>query len=200
MKLDEAAAILGVSLEDITIDGLKQTYKKLAHAWDPSKCKDQTAKQKYMQISEAYKKINSVMEGSDGESREVAAFMRMFMDMVGISDSDSIPAAMTFGMMFGARPPVTEEWKHLSAPGGPLPLPLPALPPHDTHHSSSSSSSSTAYRMTNVSSATTRLHPHPPAQMPPKSQLLSHQQPAEVWEPQVKQYSNMNLKDQAKRE
>jgi hypothetical protein len=36
--------------------------------------------------------------------------------------------------------------------------------------------------------------------MPPKSQLLSHQQPAEVWEPQVKQYSNMNLKDQAKRE
>ena len=54
--------------------------------------------------------------------------------------------------------------------------------------------------MTNVSSATTRLHPHPPAQMPPKSQLLSHQQPAEVWEPQVKQYSNMNLKDQAKRE
>lgn len=37
MKLDEAAAILGVSLEDITIDGLKQTYKKLAHAWDPSK-------------------------------------------------------------------------------------------------------------------------------------------------------------------
>ena len=54
--------------------------------------------------------------------------------------------------------------------------------------------------MTNVSSATTRLHPHPPAQMPPKSQLLSHQQPALVWEPQVKQYSNMNLKDQAKRE
>lgn len=47
-----------------------------------------------MQISEAYKKINSVMEGSDGESREVAAFMRMFMDMVGISDSDSIPAGI----------------------------------------------------------------------------------------------------------
>ena len=34
------------------------------------------------------------MEGSDGESREVAAFMRMFMDMVGISDSDSIPAGI----------------------------------------------------------------------------------------------------------
>ena len=138
-------------------------------------------------------------------------------------------------MMFGARPPVTEEWstdddddgdadfddddeddddedyliddglgtggtgggiEHLSTPGCPLPLPLPALPPHDTQsHSSSSSSSSTAYRMTNVSSATTRLHPHPPLQMPSKSQ-----QPAEVWEPQVKQYSNMNLKDQVKRE
>ena len=37
MKLEEAASILGVSLEDITIDGLKQTYKKLALAWDPEK-------------------------------------------------------------------------------------------------------------------------------------------------------------------
>jgi hypothetical protein len=37
MKLEEAASILGVSLEDITIDGLKQTYKKLAMAWDPEK-------------------------------------------------------------------------------------------------------------------------------------------------------------------
>ena len=140
--------------------------------------------------------------------------------------------AMTFGMMFGARPPVTEEWstdddddcdadfdddddddededyliedgggvgnEHLRPPGGPLPL--PALPAHDAHSHPSSSPSSSAYRMTNVSSATTRLHPHPPPQMPSKSQLLAHQQPAEEWEPQVKQYSNMNLKDQAKRE
>ena len=37
MKLEEAAAILGVSLEDITLDGLKQTYKKLAVALDPEK-------------------------------------------------------------------------------------------------------------------------------------------------------------------
>ena len=37
MKLEEAAAILGVSLDDITVDSLKQTYKKLALAWDPSK-------------------------------------------------------------------------------------------------------------------------------------------------------------------
>jgi len=37
------------------------------------------------------------MEGSEGhkgdDSHEIAAFMRMFMDMVGISDSDPIPAA-----------------------------------------------------------------------------------------------------------
>lgn len=37
MKLEEAASILGVSLEDITVDGLKQTYKKLALSWDPEK-------------------------------------------------------------------------------------------------------------------------------------------------------------------
>lgn len=36
------------------------------------------------------------MEGTDGykgdDTHEIAAFMRMFMDMVGISESDSIPA------------------------------------------------------------------------------------------------------------
>lgn len=36
------------------------------------------------------------MEGKDiykgDDSHEIAAFMRMFMDMVGISESDSIPA------------------------------------------------------------------------------------------------------------
>jgi hypothetical protein len=37
MKLEEAASILGVSLEDITVDGLKQTYKKLALTWDAEK-------------------------------------------------------------------------------------------------------------------------------------------------------------------
>ncbi len=39
MKLEEAASILGVSLDEITIDGLKQTYKKLAVAWNPEKVK-----------------------------------------------------------------------------------------------------------------------------------------------------------------
>mmetsp|Transcript_19660 Transcript_19660/g.42689 ORF Transcript_19660/g.42689 Transcript_19660/m.42689 type:complete len:1034 (-) Transcript_19660:54-3155(-) len=114
MKLEEAASILGVSLEDITIDGLKQTYKKLAMAWDPEKSSDITSKNKYLQISEAYQKLNSVMEGTDGykgdDTHEVAAFMRMFMDMVGISESDSIPAAMTFGMMFGSRQNSADEW------------------------------------------------------------------------------------------
>lgn len=49
-----------------------------------------------MQITEAYKKLNSVMEGKESfrgdDSHEIAAFMRMFMDMVGISENDSIPA------------------------------------------------------------------------------------------------------------
>ena len=40
------------------------------------------------------------MEGSEGykgdDSHEIAAFMRMFMDMVGISDSDSIPAGKPY--------------------------------------------------------------------------------------------------------
>ena len=39
--------------------------------------------------------ISSSSEGHKGggdDSHEIAAFMRMFMDMVGISDSDPIPA------------------------------------------------------------------------------------------------------------
>ncbi|RYH32201.1 hypothetical protein EON65_01100 [archaeon] len=62
-------------------------------------CKDASAKQKYMQITEAYKKLNSVMEGKDTfraeDSHEIAAFMRMFMDMVGISENDPLPAGRT---------------------------------------------------------------------------------------------------------
>ena len=37
MKLEEAANILGISLDDITVDLLKQTYKKLAMTFDPEK-------------------------------------------------------------------------------------------------------------------------------------------------------------------
>jgi hypothetical protein len=37
MKLEEAASILGLSLEDITVDSLKQTYKKLAVVWDKNR-------------------------------------------------------------------------------------------------------------------------------------------------------------------
>jgi hypothetical protein len=73
-----------------------------------------TSKNKYLQISEAYQKLNSVMEGSDGykgdDTHEVAAFMRMFMDMVGISESDSIPA--------GERRPQSRQ----------LPMPYHLLP------------------------------------------------------------------------
>jgi hypothetical protein len=35
MKLAEAAAILGISLEEVTTDSLKHQYKKLIMAWDP---------------------------------------------------------------------------------------------------------------------------------------------------------------------
>jgi preprotein translocase subunit Sec63 len=35
MKLAEAASILGISLEDVTTDSLKQQYRKLIISWDP---------------------------------------------------------------------------------------------------------------------------------------------------------------------
>jgi hypothetical protein len=37
MKLAEAADILGISLEEVTVDSLKQTYKKLMTSWDNEK-------------------------------------------------------------------------------------------------------------------------------------------------------------------
>lgn len=40
--------------------------------------------------SEGYK--GAAAAGGGDDSHEIAAFMRMFMDMVGISDSDPIPA------------------------------------------------------------------------------------------------------------
>jgi len=47
-----------------------------------------------MLITEAYKKINTILEGKDSfrndEQHELAAFMRMFMDMVGISENESL--------------------------------------------------------------------------------------------------------------
>jgi hypothetical protein len=59
-----------------------------------SKNKEESAVQKHQLISEAYKKLNSIMEGNDAfpgdDSHEIAAFMRMFMNMVGISESDTI--------------------------------------------------------------------------------------------------------------
>ncbi len=37
MRLEEAASVLGISLDDITLDSLKQTFKKLSIIWDPEK-------------------------------------------------------------------------------------------------------------------------------------------------------------------
>lgn len=149
MKLDEAAAILGVH-PDTPIETLKQTYRRLALAWHPDKvnrsqseaissriwssdssltilkrrwhfqCSNPNAKEKFQQISIAYTKLISAQsvggkrledEESDednaskrgDESNEMAAFMRMFMDLVGIFNEDQslsedgkIPAAGKF--------------------------------------------------------------------------------------------------------
>lgn len=37
MRLEEAATILGISLDDVTLDSLKATYKKLSSALDAEK-------------------------------------------------------------------------------------------------------------------------------------------------------------------
>ncbi len=51
-----------------------------------------------MLITEAYKKLSGVIEGKDSfhndEQHELAAFMRMFMDMVGISGNESLSNGM----------------------------------------------------------------------------------------------------------
>lgn len=129
MKLDEAAAILGVSV-DADLELLKQTYRKLALAWHPDKvclclhiicytvhdhdaflllllqCTDPRAKEKFQQISIAYTKLissRSNVENVDSDDdeeddghiyeddvHEMRAFMRMFMDLVGIFNDDQV--------------------------------------------------------------------------------------------------------------
>lgn len=187
-------------------------------------------------MSEAYQKIISAMEDREpfrgDDSHEVAAFMRMFMDMVGISESDSIPAgrltadcfhvdgrqwslkffpvciAMTFGMMFGSNQSIVEEWstdedgegeyddddedddddcdededdeEYLPdeyfdeyAAVGPSGFPVHmSMPPHPS-------------TFAGAGAADPRLA---------AAQQVKTTDAA--WEPQVKQYSNMNLKDQ----
>jgi hypothetical protein len=195
-------------------------------AWNPEKNKDEAVKRKYIQICEAYKKLNSVMEGTEGfagdESHEIAAFMKMFMNMVGISEHDTIPSAMTFGMVFGAGQHTIDEWstdedsndgydddedeeeyydEYSTSPNGahpgaqPVGAPFPSSSPASSSSSSSTSSSfgtTTATSSTAASSSFPRTHPGtaPTADEPSKP----------LWEPQVKTYSNMNLKDQVSKE
>ncbi len=40
MKLAEAAQVLGISLEDVTLPTLKHTYSNLAMSWDPEKVRN----------------------------------------------------------------------------------------------------------------------------------------------------------------
>lgn len=57
--------------------------------------RDPQSKLKYSQITDAYKKLSAVMEGKDGfrpdDQHDVAAFMRIFMDMMGMSSENDIP-------------------------------------------------------------------------------------------------------------
>lgn len=130
MKLEEAAEILGVKI-DTPVDILKQTYRRLALQWHPDRCSKPNAKEKFQQVSIAYTKlisahsINGIRsecyefenESKKGEdSHEMAAFMRMFMDLVGIFNEEQSltvdglipPSGVSFGMMFGSN--AAEEW------------------------------------------------------------------------------------------
>ncbi len=54
---------------------------------------DRHTKEERKRIKEAYEKLNSVMDGGDlrgDDSHEIAAFMRMFMDMVGIGEHEPV--------------------------------------------------------------------------------------------------------------
>lgn len=64
--------------------------------------KDPHAKHKYSQITEAYKKLSSVMEGKDGfrtdDQHDVAAFMKIFMDMMGMTSESDLPQSKDYSI------------------------------------------------------------------------------------------------------
>jgi hypothetical protein len=119
MKLEEAARILGVPLDQITPELLQTTYKQLAR---PSECTTPKAKERFRQITQAYSKLLAAQTGKvpgpqpvgneresagpsntnrpkDADSFEMTAFIKMFMDLVGIFNEDqSLP-------MHGKMPP-----------------------------------------------------------------------------------------------
>jgi DnaJ-class molecular chaperone len=115
MKLKEAAEILGCDV-NTPIETLKARYRQLALAWHPDKCTKANAKEKFQQISIAYTKLISAhsvgghrldADGADGiqensnssssakrggdDQTEMAAFMRMFMDLVGMFNESCEP-------------------------------------------------------------------------------------------------------------
>jgi hypothetical protein len=57
-----------------------------------------------LQLNEAFKRLSSVLDGKDSfkgdDQHEIAAFMRMFMDMVGMADADSLPSGMSLMQSF----------------------------------------------------------------------------------------------------
>ena len=111
MKLEEAACILGVSV-DTSVENLKQTYRKLALNWHPDKCNKPNAKEKFQQLSIAYIKLVSAHTGGNNQHRhdvlfeiklgkkgynssgddmhsnnEMASFMRLFTNLLGNKDT-----------------------------------------------------------------------------------------------------------------
>eukprot|EP01040_Poterioochromonas_malhamensis_P005833 gene5834-6273_t len=177
MKLAEAADILGISLEEVTVDSLKQTYKKLMTSWDNEKIKDSSMKFRFLQINEAYQKLHSVMESKEepkDDQHELANFMRMVMDIVGISDGGNLPsAAMTFGMMFGGHRHNGDEWStddEMDREDN----------DEDDEDQEEEEDGDDDY---DQRSEENDIWPS----------LVDH---ADQWEPPAKQYSNMNLKDQ----
>ena len=57
MRIEEAAAILGISV-DAPIEVVKQSYKVLALKYHPDKCSLPSAKDKFQAVSQAYTKVS----------------------------------------------------------------------------------------------------------------------------------------------
>ncbi|CAM9929828.1 unnamed protein product, partial [Discosporangium mesarthrocarpum] len=100
MKLEQAAAVLGVAV-DADPETLKAAYRRLALRWHPDKCQHPDAKERFQEVSVAYTRLVSGESGRDHDGQggerfyddvdEMRAFMSMFMELVGMFGSD-IPA------------------------------------------------------------------------------------------------------------
>ena len=110
MKLEECYAVLGVSSTATEVE-IKTAYKKRALQTHPDKNKnDPDANKKFLQVSEAYKRITdpaSFQDDDDGEMGEMdeeamsAMFNAMFAEMFGFSGGDGMAEDFMEMMMMG---------------------------------------------------------------------------------------------------